>query len=288
MKILLLGNKGQLGTTLQPELRRFGEVFGYDRDEIDIEDLDGLRRLILELEPGLLINAAAYTAVDMAESEPERAARVNGVAPAVMAASAREVGAVMIHYSTDYVFDGTSMVPYTEADPPNPKSVYGRTKLDGEIAVQASGADALILRTAWVYSRHGHNFLNTMLRLARDRDEIRVVGDQIGSPTTTNALSDGTLQLVEYAFEHGGFDEDQRGVYHMTCSGETSWCDFAREIMRLSGNQRTRITEITTDEYPTPARRPAYSVLANDKLEESFGIRLPDWRDALERLFPAD
>jgi dTDP-4-dehydrorhamnose reductase len=282
MKILLLGSRGQLGTTLLPQLGRFGDVEAYDHDGIDLADASVTRRRILEIAPDLIINAAAYTAVDKAESEPQAAARVNADAPGVVAECASELGAGLIHYSTDYVFDGNASSPYKEDDPTNPQSVYGRTKLDGENAVLNSGASALILRTAWVYSLHGHNFLKTMLRLAAERDELTIVADQVGSPTSTLALTDATIRLIEYFVEHDGFPAEVRGVYHMTCEGETSWAGFARAIIAASNDSDTRVTDITTADYPTPAARPAYSVLCGDKLDRVFGIRLPDWEDALD------
>ena len=282
MKILLLGSRGQLGTTLLPQLGRFGDVEAYDHDGIDLADASVTRRRILEIAPDLIINAAAYTAVDKAESEPQAAARVNADAPGVVAECASELGAGLIHYSTDYVFDGKASSPYKEDDPTNPQSVYGRTKLDGENAVLNSGASALILRTAWVYSLHGHNFLKTMLRLAAERDELTIVADQVGSPTSTLALTDATIRLIEYFVEHDGFPAEVRGVYHMTCEGETSWAGFARAIIAASNDSDTRVTDITTADYPTPAARPAYSVLCGDKLDRVFGIRLPDWEDALD------
>lgn len=283
MKILLLGNRGQLGTTLQPLLSQFGDVEAYDHDGIDLADRENTRRRILEIAPRLIINTAAYTAVDKAESEPGTAEQVNAVAPAVIADCAAQIDAALIHYSTDYVFDGSSSRPYREDDPPNPKSVYGRTKLAGEEAVLASNAEALILRTAWVYSLHGHNFLKTMLRLAEERDELTIVADQYGSPTSTQALADATVELIKYFVEHNGFPARVQGVYHMTCEGQTSWAGFARAIIAASKYANTLVTDIDTADYPTPAARPAYSVLSGDKLDEAFGIRLPSWEDALVR-----
>ena len=283
MKILLLGNRGQLGTTLQPLLEQFGDVEAYDHDGIDLADAETTRQRILEIAPRLIINTAAYTAVDKAESEPEMAEKVNAIAPAVVAECAAQLDAGLIHYSTDYVFDGSASQPYKEEDPASPQSVYGRTKLAGEEAVLASGADALILRTAWVYSLHGHNFLKTMLRLAAERDELTIVGDQYGSPTSTQALSDATVELVKYFVRHNGFPSEVQGVYHMTCEGETSWAGFARAIIAASEHADTRVTDITTAGYPTPAARPAYSVLSGDKLDKKFGIRMPNWEDALQR-----
>ncbi len=284
MKILLFGRDGQLGTHLNeflPEIAGIDQVAGYGINDLDLSRLDRLQEVIADEKPGLIINAAAYTAVDKAESEAELAAIVNEEAPAVMAKGACELNAGIIHYSTDYVFDGTAKQPYTENDQPNPESVYGSTKLDGENAVLANCKNSLVLRTSWVYSMHGQNFLRTMLRLAAERDELKVVGDQIGAPTSTRALTDATLKLVQYFLMNRGFPESVAGVYHMTCGGETSWCGFARAIVAASDYSDTRVLDIPTSDYPTPAKRPTYTVLSNQKLFDTFGIQLPDWETAL-------
>ncbi len=284
MKILLFGRDGQLGTHLNESLAHAAgveELSGYGIDELDLSNLELLQQVIRDEKPGLIINAAAYTAVDKAESDVELAAKVNAEAPLVMAKGATALNAGMIHYSTDYVFDGTATKPYTENDLPNPESVYGATKLDGENAVLSHCKNSLILRTSWVYSMHGNNFLRTMLRLAAERDELKVVGDQIGAPTTTRALTDASLKLVQYFILNNGFSEEVHGVYHMTCSGETSWCGFARAIVAASEYSDTRVLDIPTSDYPTAAKRPAYTVLSNKKLFDTFGIRLPDWEIAL-------
>ncbi|GMR05798.1 MAG: dTDP-4-dehydrorhamnose reductase [Gammaproteobacteria bacterium] len=284
MKILLFGRDGQLGTHLNESLADVAgveQLSGYGIDDLDLSSLDSLVEVINDEKPNLIINAAAYTAVDKAESEVELAAKVNAEAPSVMAKVATTLNAGMIHYSTDYVFDGTATEPYSEDDPPNPESVYGSTKLDGENVVLVHCKNSLVLRTSWVYSMHGQNFLRTMLRLAAERDELKIVGDQIGAPTTTRALTNATLKLVQYFMLHNGFSETVSGVYHMTCSGETSWSGFARAIIARSEFSDTRVFDIPTADYPTPAKRPAYSVLSNKKLFDSFGIRLPDWETAL-------
>lgn len=283
MKILLFGCDGQLGTDLQESLAGIAELSAYGLADLDITDFDRLQQVIDDEHPGLIINAAAYTAVDKAESEPELAAMVNAEAPAVMAKKATELQAGMIHYSTDYVFDGTATEPYSEEDKPNPESVYGSTKLEGERAVLENCSNSLILRTSWVYSLHGQNFLRTMLRLADERDELSIVGDQVGAPTTTRALADASLKLVQYYLVNGEFSDRVSGVYHMTCGGETSWYEFAKAIFAAANNTAMRVVEITTEEYPTPAKRPAYSVLSNEKLFDTFGIRLPDWQSALSQ-----
>ena len=286
MKILLLGRDGQLGTDLNELLLREVvsqgvQLSSYGLEDLDISDFERLQDVINEEKPDLIINAAAYTAVDKAESEPELVAMVNAEAPAVMAKAAAALNAAIIHYSTDYVFDGSATQPYTEEDQTNPESVYGKTKLDGENAVLAHCNNSLVLRTSWVYSMHGQNFLRTMLRLAAERDELKVVGDQLGSPTTTGALADATLKLVQYFIINGKFADELSGVYHMTCGGQTSWCEFARAIIAASEFSDTRVVDITTADYPTAAKRPAYSVLSNNKLHDTFGIRLPDWETAL-------
>ena len=286
MKILLLGRDGQLGTDLNEILLREVvsqgvQLSSYGLEDLDISDFERLQDVINEEKPDLIINAAAYTAVDKAEAEPELVAMVNAEAPAVMAKAAAALNAAIIHYSTDYVFDGSATQPYTEEDQTNPESVYGKTKLDGENAVLAHCNNSLVLRTSWVYSMHGQNFLRTMLRLAAERDELTVVGDQLGSPTTTGALADATLKLVQYFIINGKFADELSGVYHMTCGGQTSWCEFARAIIAASEFSDTRVVDITTADYPTAAKRPAYSVLSNNKLHDTFGIRLPDWETAL-------
>ena len=286
MKILLLGRDGQLGTDLNEILLREVvpqgvELSSYGLEDLDISDFERLQEVINDEKPDLIINAAAYTAVDKAESEPELVALVNAEAPAVMAKAAAALNAGIIHYSTDYVFDGSASQPYTEEDQTNPESVYGKTKLDGENAVLAHCNNSLVLRTSWVYSMHGQNFLRTMLRLAAERDELTVVGDQLGSPTTTRALADATLKLVQYFIINGKFADELSGVYHMTCGGQASWCEFARAIIAASEFSDTRVVDITTADYPTAAKRPAYSVLSNNKLYDTFGIRLPDWETAL-------
>jgi len=284
MKILLFGCDGQLGTHLNealPNVAGVEQLSGYGINDLNLSHLDRLRQVINDEKPNLIINAAAYTAVDKAESDVELAAKVNAEAPSVMAEVATILNAGMIHYSTDYVFDGTATVPYSEDDIPNPESVYGSTKLDGENAVLMHCKNSLVLRTSWVYSMHGQNFLRTILRLAAERDELKVVGDQIGAPTTTRALTDASLKLVQYFMLHNGFSETVSGVYHMTCGGETSWCGFARAIVAASEYSETRVLDIPTVDYPTPAKRPAYTVLSNKKLFDTFGIFLPDWEAAL-------
>lgn len=280
MKLLLFGSDGQLGARLETDLAALGRVRAMPGTACDLRDGARVAALIADERPDVIVNAAAYTAVDKAESEEGDASAVNTAAPRVMADAARAVGALLLQYSTDYVFDGSARVPYTEDTRAAPLGVYGRTKFAGEEAIRASGCMHLILRTAWLYSNRGHNFLNTMLRLSADRDELRVVNDQRGAPTCADDVSAASVAILRALWGVSGFDSARLGTYHVTNAGECTWHDFAGAIMRLA-NRKTRVTPITTAEYPTPARRPAYSVLSNDKLARVFGIRLPHWEQAL-------
>jgi len=282
--ILLFGSNGQLGSKLKSVLSSRGKVHAVGHAELDLRDLTRLRALIHDTNPGLIVNAAAYTAVDAAESDAENAQLVNADAPRVMAEAAREHHALLVHYSTDYVFDGTAHKPYTEESPVSPLGVYGASKRAGEQAVADSGAAHLILRTAWLYSNRGKNFLNTMLRLAAERDELRVVNDQTGCPTYADLVADASARMLDGMFTGGVVRIERCGLYHLTCQGETTWWNFARHIIELAGfGERVRVTAITTADYPTPVKRPAYSVLSNAKLKRVFGIRLPDWEEGLKR-----
>lgn len=305
-KILLIGRRGQVGKELDALLRRFADVVALDHSELDLSKLQEVRETIRAVKPRIIVNAAAYTAVDRAESEEAMAQAVNADAPAVMAEEAKSLGAVLVHYSTDYVFDGTKRMPYVEDDLPNPQNVYGRTKLAGEQAVQQSGAAYLIFRTAWVYGRQGKNFLLTILRLATQREELRIVNDQIGAPTSADEIAAGTDDIIK-RFCIDGRDASSvasiAGIYHMTAAGETSWYEFAKAILEEAAqtpelpwlgeatNHRPliarRVIPIRTSEYPTPAVRPAYSVLSNSRLARIFGVQLPDWRAQLHSTFLA-
>jgi dTDP-4-dehydrorhamnose reductase len=249
-----------------------------DRARVDLADPDSIVAILRAVEPAIVVNAAAYTAVDLAERETDLALRVNAVAPRILAEEAKRRGALLIHYSTDYVFDGRASAPYAEGDATAPLNVYGRSKLEGERAVLASGAQALVFRTSWVYGRRGRNFLLTMQRLAAEREELRVVADQIGVPNWSRALAEATASVVSRGIP---WLAQQSGLYHLSSGGATTWHAFACAI--LGNPLRPRIVPITTAQYPTPARRPAYAVLATAKFERTFGFALPSWQDALAR-----
>jgi len=299
LRILLTGKTGQVGSELLRVLPKLGEVVAPGRGELDLTRADDIRRVVREIRPGLIVNAAAYTAVDAAESNVEEARLLNAAAPGVLAEEGARIGAGIVHYSTDYVFDGAKRVPYVETDATGPLGVYGRTKLDGEKAVAESGAAFVILRTAWVYAPRGRNFLLTILRLAAEREELRIVGDQTGAPTLAREIAAGTMRILE---SRGGALGEKRGTYHLTAGGETSWRGFATAIIdeareaqwkpdwmtAVTGGREflvKRVNAITTAEYPTPARRPAYSVLSNARVRETFGVSLPDWREQLRSVF---
>ncbi len=280
--ILVTGKNGQVGWELRRTLASLGNVVAVDVDDLDFADTDALIETVRQLRPALIVNPAAYTAVDQAEDEPDLAQAVNATAPSVLAVEAKQLGIPIIHYSTDYVFDGTGDRPYTEADPTHPVSIYGKTKLAGETAVCESGARHIVLRLAWVYGMRGSNFLRTMLRLATERDQLRVVDDQIGAPTWSRLIAEATAQI---AFTMLSRTDWKDGIYHLPAGGQTSWCGFAREIFQLTQDQRSNridVVPIQSAQYPTKATRPAYSVMSGDKLEQAFGVRLPDWRDQLK------
>ena len=295
-RILVTGGSGQVGFELQRSLAGAGQLMAEGRDEIDLSDPDSIRRAVRRFGPDLIVNAAAYTAVDQAESEPELALAVNGVAPGVLAEEAKRAGAALIHYSTDYVFDGSKGTPYTEDDEPRPISVYGRTKLAGERAIQAVDVPHLILRTSWVYGARGKNFLLTILRLARERDELSIVDDQVGAPTWSRAIAKATGGILKcLGYGQPGFIEAcaaQRGIYNLSAAGQTSWHGFAAAILAHAASappgepafalaRVPALKPITTEQYPLPAARPRYSVLSNAKLQGAFGFAMPDWETSL-------
>lgn len=284
MKILLTGNTGQLGYELERTLQGLGEVVALGRTELDLSNLDQVRDVIRTVKPGLIVNPAAYTAVDKAETEVELAMRINAEAPAVMAQEAKKLGAAMIHYSTDYVFDGSKGSPYVEDDPTCPINVYGRSKLAGEHAIQAAGISHLIFRTSWVYGMRGKNFLLTVLRLAREREELRIVGDQHGSPTWCRTIADTTAHILAQAQASDDLQswwQQNTGIYHLTAQGQTTWAGFTQAILDNADLPKSPVvTAIPTDAYPLPAPRPAYSVLSCERLKQAF-CDLPAWDDAL-------
>ena len=285
MRILLTGKNGQLGWELQRALSTLGEVTALGQADMDLANPDAIRKICRDLRPNLIVNPAAYTAVDKAETEPALAMAINGTAPGIMAQEARRLGAALIHYSTDYVFDGNKNTPYTEQDIPNPQNIYGSSKLAGERAIQSVDVPYLILRTAWVYGRRGKNFLLTMQRLGREKPLLKVVDDQIGAPTWCRLLAEATAQIVAQGLGRGdvaGYIRQHSGVYHMTCAGQTSWHGFASAILGREAGVIAQLQPIPSVEYPTPAARPAYSVLDNAQLAQTFGIALPDWMAALE------
>ncbi|VVE90791.1 dTDP-4-dehydrorhamnose reductase [Pandoraea bronchicola] len=285
-RILLTGATGQVGWELARSLQGMGDVYAPGRNEMDLLDTDSVVRTLRDFAPDMIVNPAAYTAVDRAETDEAAAYQVNAVVPGIMAEEARRIGALVVHYSTDYVFDGTSSTPYREDEPTNPQNAYGRTKLAGEAAIAASGANHLVLRTSWVYGSRGANFLLTVQRLARERDELRIVSDQHGAPTWCRTIAELTSQVLVQGFGEKGVDADfwreRGGLYHLTAAGQTTWHGFTEAILDLSApEKRPNVVAIPTSAYPLPAKRPAYSILDNDKLASAFGVRAPDWRDAL-------
>ena len=288
-RILIVGNAGQLGRELERVFTDVGPITAVDRESVDLADPDQTRELVRRTGPDVILNAAAYTAVDRAESEMAAAHAINALAPRVLAEEAVKRNALLVHYSTDYVFDGSKPEPWVETDAPRPLNVYGASKLAGEQAIQNSRAKHLIFRTSWVYGPHGNNFLLTMLRLARERDRLSIVDDQIGAPTTSIELARATHAIVAGVLAgRFGAPEDWRGLYHITCTGCVSWFSFAQAIFaratELLGVKAPELTPIASKDYPTPAARPRNSVLSNAKLQARFGIQLPPWEEALEKV----
>lgn len=291
MNILLLGKDGQVGWQLQRALAPLGEVLACGRSECDMTQPEALHRLVREVQPAVIVNATAYTAVDRAESEAALAMQVNAGAPAVLAAEARALGAVLVHYSTDYVYAGEKLGPYVESDPANPQSVYGRSKLAGEEAIRAEGGRSLIFRTSWVFGEHGGNFVKTILRLAREKEALNVVADQFGCPTPAALIADVTASVLHAQCCGQPLQEGENRLYHLAASGVVNWCEFARAIVAGAARHGMdlrllpeAIQAISTAQYPTAARRPANSHLDCQRLESDFALRMPDWRPYLERL----
>jgi len=289
-RILLTGKNGQVGFELQRSLAPLGEVVAVDQNECDLSDAAAIRHLVQHVQPDVIVNPAAYTAVDKAEVEYDLVQAVNGAAPGVFGEEAAKLGALVIHYSTDYVFDGTKRGAYVEDDPPNPQSVYGQTKLAGEQSLQQSGAKHLIFRTSWVFGAHGGNFAKTMLRLAAERDSLKVVADQFGAPTSAALLADVTAQILGRYLREGG-QNFPFGFYHLAAGGETTWHEYARTVVRAAQAagkdlklNPENILPIATSEYPLPAPRPANSRLDTTRLQQAFGLMLPDWHQGLDHV----
>ena len=307
--ILLTGRTGQVGSELLCLLPEIGEVVAPDRHELDLLNADSVRRTVSEIRPDLIVNAAAFTAVDAAETQEAEAHAINSVAPGVLAEEAKKICAAVVHYSTDYVFDGSKRTPYEEADTAVPMNVYGKTKLAGEQAVLGTGVPHLIFRTAWVYSTGGRNFLRTILRMATEKEELRVVCDQFGTPTWSRDIAEATVKILAQLTSQGSSAANSfsrvSGIYHLTAAGETTWFDFAHAILEEAAHLsptvewfdkatpgRSIITKqiipITTPEYPTPAARPAFSVLSNSHLTRTFGVELSHWRAQLHLMFESE
>jgi dTDP-4-dehydrorhamnose reductase len=289
--VLVLGGTGQIGYEMIRTLAWLGPITAPTRAEVNLADLSAVRTLVRDRAPAMVVNAAAYTAVDAAESDADACMRLNAELPEILGDECKRVGALLVHFSSDYIFDGAKRSPYVETDAPNPLGLYGRSKLAGDLAIAASGAAHLIFRTSWVYSARGKNFARTMLRMAREREELRVVNDQVGAPTSAPAVAagvSGVLRVLSADRDFHAATEDASGVYHMTAGGSTTWFEFAKAVIgadRRASEQRCRaIVPIPSAEYPTAAKRPAYSVLDNSKLASRFGVRLSNWKDSLEAL----
>lgn len=284
--ILIIGKIGQVGWELRRTLAALGKVVAVDFPEIDLTNPDSITKWVRDTRPQVIVNAAAYTAVDKAETDFDRCNRINGIAPGIIAEEAKNASALLVHYSTDYVYDGSKTTAYTETDLPNPLGAYGRSKLAGDNAITQVNGNHLIFRLCWVYGARGQNFMLTMMRLAREREKLRIVGDQFGCPTWSRLIAETTalaLRQTLLATDPAAFN----GLYHLAASGQTTWHGFADAIIRLmpaEGKKCQSIEGITTAEYPLPAKRPAYSVLSCEKLKATFGLQLPDWEESLKQV----
>lgn len=281
-RIMLIGDIGQVGWELRRTLAPLGRVIALGPEQLDLTIPEQICERVSEIKPSLIVNAAAYTAVDKAEEERKPAMAINGTAPGILAEEAKKANAVLVHYSTDYVFDGKKEAPYTEQDVPNPLNVYGETKLAGDLAIQSAGVPHLILRTSWVYGLRGSNFLLTVLRLVKEREELRIVDDQVGSPTWCRMIAEVTAQILAQGYSSV---IEKQGMYNLTAGGQTSWYGFAKRILNLVSEKDLlckKVVPIPTSEYPAPARRPAYSLLSNEKLKREFGLTMPDWDHELQ------
>jgi dTDP-4-dehydrorhamnose reductase len=291
MKILLFGKNGQVGWELNRSLQPLGEVIALERKDADFSRPESLRKIVREIQPDVIVNAVAFTAVDAAEKEKDLAELVNGAAPGILAEEALKINSLLIHYSTDYVFDGKKTGVYTETDVTNPISVYGKTKLLGEKLIQESGCKHIIFRTSWVYAARGSNFVKTIFRLAKERDELNVVADQFGAPTSAELIADITALSLCHLLHNKVLVENVTGIYHLAATGETSWHGLARYVTEEAYNQKIilrikpdNIHPITTSEYPLPAKRPSNSRLDTQKLSETFGVYMPFWQTHVQRM----
>jgi dTDP-4-dehydrorhamnose reductase len=303
--ILLTGKTGQLGSELNRLLPKLGEVIAPDRKDLNLREPERIHHIMRNAKPRLIVNAAAYTAVDAAETDQANALAINAEAPRLLALEAKKLGAMLVHFSTDYVFDGSKQAPYVETDPPNPLNAYGRTKLAGEQAIRDSGAAHLIFRTSWVYATHGRNFLLTILRLATEREELKIVDDQVGAPTCASDLAEATTRIlvgiITSTKSRFTFPEVSE-TYHLTAAGQTTWYELAKAILEETRRApqylpwltsatkgrpliARRVLPISTEEFHSPTLRPAYSVLSNARLKQAFGVALPDWRIQLQKCF---
>lgn len=281
LRILLIGRTGQIGWELERSLSLLGKITAVDSLQLDLKKPTDIRRWIDETKPQIIVNAAAYTAVDKAETDRDNAMLINGVAPGIIGEEARKIGSLVIHYSTDYVFDGRKTEPYDETDLASPVNFYGKTKFAGEQALQNSGVKNIIFRTGWAYGLRGKNFMLTILRLAKEHEKLTIVNDQLGAPTWSRLIAEATSKII---VQKGAELGDFQGVYHLTCQGQTTWYEFAREILDFSpdGQLKSKVIQpVTSYEYLLPAKRPRYSVLDNGKLVKVFGISLPSWQEAL-------
>jgi dTDP-4-dehydrorhamnose reductase len=295
MKILLLGKGGQVGWELQRSLAPLGELIALDHDSTDLcgnfTNLDGLAQTVKTVRPDVIVNAAAHTAVDKAESEPDLARTINALAPQVLALEAAKLGAWLVHYSTDYVFDGSGDEPWVETDPTGPLSVYGSTKLEGETLIAQSCVRHLIFRTSWVYAARGGNFAKTMLRLGQERDKLTVINDQFGAPTGADLLADVTAHTIRQVMQEGSSSDALAGLYHLVASGTTTWYAYAKHVLAQAKQvqpamqiKATQVDPVPTSAFPTPAQRPHNSRLNTDKLRQTFGLTLPPWQMGVDRM----
>jgi dTDP-4-dehydrorhamnose reductase len=286
VKILLLGKNGQVGWELQRTLAPLGKLIAIDQEDLDLINTRAIRRAVRSVKPDLIVNAAAYTAVDKAEEEADLAMAINGVAPGILAEEAGLCRAALVHYSTDYVFDGKGKIPYSENDKPNPLNTYGKTKLEGDKLIQEKDLPHLVFRTSWVYGLRGSNFLLTILRLAQEKEELSVINDQFGAPTWSRMIAEATALVVSKGIKDiYAYTDKNRGIYNLSAAGKTTWHQFAEKILQLTDSSALkckRIIPISSSEYETQARRPGFSVLDNSRLYKQFDIKLPAWESSLE------